>query len=476
MNEKTLNLLILEDNPDDAVLMVKELERKGFFIKWNRVETEKAFKKALVEEPDLILADYSLPSFDGMTALIIQQKLVPDIPVIIVTGTIGEDVAVECMKSGATDYVMKDRLSRLGPVVKRALEEAEAYRGRKQAEETLKESEEKFRSISETAQDAIIMIDNEGKTSYWNKAAEEIFGYTKKEVIGKATQKFVVPGRYKKNFQRGFRKFREVGEGPIIMKTIELMGIRKDGTEFPVEFSLSPVKLKGKWNAVAILRDITERKKAEEQIQKDLKEKDVMLQEIHHRVKNNLQIISSLLNLQSRYIKDEQSLELFRDSQNRVRSMALIHERLYRSRDLARIPFAEYIRKLTSGLYSVYGVDPGRVVLKIETDDVFLGIDQAIPCGLIINELVSNSLKHAFPETWQGKAEIKVALHQIKSEKVELIVSDNGVGIPEELDFRKTESLGLNLVTLLAEEQLQGKVRLDRKEGTRFQIRFMRGE
>ncbi|MCK4330464.1 hypothetical protein KAX02_11560 [candidate division WOR-3 bacterium] len=217
-------------------------------------------------------------------------------------------------------------------------------------------------------------------------------------------------------------------------------------------------------------------KQAEEQIQKDLKEKEIMLQEIHHRVKNNLQIISSLLNLQSRYIKDEQSLELFRDSQNRVRSMALIHERLYQSRDLASIPFAEYIKKLTSGLYSVYGVDPDRVVLKIETDDVFLGIDQAIPCGLIINELVSNSLKHAFPETWQGKAEIKIALHQIKSEKIELIVSDNGVGIPEKLDFRKTESLGLNLVTLLAEEQLQGKVELDRKEGTRFQIKFMRGK
>jgi len=216
--------------------------------------------------------------------------------------------------------------------------------------------------------------------------------------------------------------------------------------------------------------EITERRLAEDKIKASLHEKEVLLQEVHHRVKNNLQIISSLLNLQSRHIKDEQVLEIFKNSQNRVRSMGFIHEKLYKTKDFARVDFNEYVRSLTNHLFSSYEINKEAIKLNTNIKDVFLDINTAIPCGLIINELVSNSMKYGFPDGKKG--EIKIAMLPLNKNKVELIVSDNGVGIPEEVDFRNTESLGLHLVTILAEGQLHGDIKLEREGGTSFHIGF----
>jgi len=214
------------------------------------------------------------------------------------------------------------------------------------------------------------------------------------------------------------------------------------------------------------------RKRAEEQIQKDLKEKEILLKEIHHRVKNNLQIISSLIGLQARQIKDEQALKVFMESRNRIRSIAILHERLYRSGDLMNVDFGTYIKELANRLYQVYNVNQSKVALDIQLEDVFIGIDLAVPCGLVVNELISNSLKHAFPSSFEGKGKIIILLRQIEANEVELLVKDNGIGIPKNIDTRKTESLGLRLVHIIAEEQLDGQVHLNRKSGTEFKIRF----
>jgi PAS domain S-box-containing protein len=211
-------------------------------------------------------------------------------------------------------------------------------------------------------------------------------------------------------------------------------------------------------------------KKAEEQIRASLTEKEVLLKEIHHRVKNNMQIISSLIKLQSRHIKDETALEFFKSTQNRIRSMAIIHEKLYKSKDFAGVDFAGYIQILAKHLFNVYGVDPKAIKININIKDVLLNINTAIPCGLIINELLSNSLKYAFPDGKKG--EISIAIHPIDKNEMELIVNDNGVGLPEEIDIKHTESLGLHLVTILVEDQLQGDIKLDRTGGTRFYIRI----
>ncbi len=207
--------------------------------------------------------------------------------------------------------------------------------------------------------------------------------------------------------------------------------------------------------------------RSHKKLQDSVREKEVLLKEIHHRVKNNMQIVSSLLNLQSAYIKDESLREIFRESQNRILSMSLVHEKLYHSKDLANIDFNEYIRVLTHDLLQSYGASE-RIALIMDTEDISLGIDTAIPCGLIINELVSNALEHAFPDR---EGEIRIALHSYDSE-TELIVADNGVGMPEDVDFRDTDSLGLRLVTILVEDQLQGTIRLERDGGTKFRITF----
>jgi Amt family ammonium transporter len=205
-----------------------------------------------------------------------------------------------------------------------------------------------------------------------------------------------------------------------------------------------------------------------------LKEKEMLLCEIHHRVKNNLQVISSLLSLQSRYHKDAQAIETAKESQNRIKAMALIHEKLYRSKDFANVEFNDYIKTLVNDLFASYKVSTSRVALKLDIENISLGIDTAIPTGLIINELVSNSLKYAFPEGKDG--EIKIFLRSLNDGENKLIVSDNGVGLPESLDIKKAESLGLRMITNLTERSLHGKVNINKSNGTEFQIIFKEKE
>jgi PAS domain S-box-containing protein len=211
------------------------------------------------------------------------------------------------------------------------------------------------------------------------------------------------------------------------------------------------------------------RKRTEAQIMAQLQEKDVLLKEVHHRVKNNMQVISSLLNLQSRRVQDPAVLEMFRESQRRIRSMALIHERLYQSSDLSRIEFSQYLRNLAIHLFHSYQADSRRIQLTIDAELVFLNINTAIPCGLIVNELVSNSLKHAFPDGRKGNLEI--ALHRVAGDGYMLQVKDDGVGIPEDLDIRKTETLGMQIISTLV-EQIDGRLETERGQGTTFRFRF----
>jgi two-component sensor histidine kinase/CHASE2 domain-containing sensor protein len=199
-----------------------------------------------------------------------------------------------------------------------------------------------------------------------------------------------------------------------------------------------------------------------------LDEKTVLLKEVHHRVKNNLQIISSLLNLQSSYIQDPTALSFFNESRNRVRSMALIHEKLYQSQDLAKIDFEDYLRTLTSGLQSSFAGRASGVRMALEVDAVMLGVDSAVPCGLIVNELVTNCFKYAFRDQ---PGEIRISMRRGPDARFQLTVADNGIGFPKEVDFRNTESLGMQLVTTLT-EQLDGTIELRNGVGTTFEISF----
>jgi PAS domain S-box-containing protein len=468
---KQLHILILEDDNTDAELIKHELQNANITFTSNCVETKEAFQENLENfVPDIILADYTLPSFDGCSAMRIVKEKCPDVPFIFVSGTIGEDIAIESLKNGATDYVLKDGISRLVPAVHRALREIDEKIEYRKAQKALKESELRFRSVVQSANDAIILMDGRGSIVSWNAGARSIFGYTEKEVLGMSIM-HIMPKQYKDHGQEKPGYVNLVGN---IGKTVESYGLRKDGSEFPLEISTAAWKTEEEMFYSIIIRDITERKSVEKQIEASLKEKEMLLREIHHRVKNNMQVISSLLWLQSGYIKDKKYLEMFRDSQNRITTMSLVHEKLYMSKDLANIEFKEYIRDLVNGLFQSHGVKAETIELKINVGNVLLGIDHAIPCGLIINELITNSLKYAFSD--KRKGEIKVSLHINHENMVELIVSDNGMGIPSDLDFRKTESLGLRLVTILSEDQLHGNIDLDRSRGTEFKIKFNGGK
>lgn len=242
---------------------------------------------------------------------------------------------------------------------------------------------------------------------------------------------------------------------------------------------------------VRLTSDITEEKKAEtillnardnleikvqertKELLTAVQEKEVLLREIHHRVKNNLQIISSLLNLQIPYIKDEDSIEFFKESQNRVKSISMIHEKLYQAKNLQEIDFKSYISNLMVNLFQTYGVDQKEIKYDIYCDEIKLNIETSVPCGLIITELVTNSIKHAFQyrdNFLKGMGKITVSMW-LNEDYMVLKIKDNGIGFPKNLDFKNTESLGLELVNLLV-NQLEGSIKLEKDEGTEFLIEF----
>lgn len=279
MENKILHLLILEDNPDDAELAVMELKREGFTLEWTRVDTEQGFKEALAGMPDLILVDYALPSFDGISALHVHRQLAPDIPLIIFSGTIGEEVAIECMKSGAMDYVFKNRISRLGPVVKRALKEAKADRWEKQAKKALLESDVRFRNLLGNMPNIAVQgYAPDGTIHYWNKANEILYGYTAKEAIGKNIIELIIPPEMRDKTRKAILHGAQTGQTP---PASEISLLRKDGTHVSVFSSHAVVKHPGRApEFFCIDVDLTEQKQTQSALEENEKHLNTILNSI----------------------------------------------------------------------------------------------------------------------------------------------------------------------------------------------------
>ena len=349
------------------------------------------------------------------------------------------------------------------------------------AEEKLRESEEKYRNIVETANEGILIIDDEAIVTYANKKMAEMLGYSLEEGIGRPIWNFISE-EYKAIVKLNLEKRRRG-----INENYELKLIHKDGSSLWVLINAKSLFDKdGKFmGSISMFTDITKRKEAEQAL---IKFEAARMKEIHHRIKNNLQVISSLLSLEAERFSDAKMLETLRESQNRVASMTLIHEELYEGDKIDTFDFAAYLRKLTSELFSSYNVGNDNISLNLDLEQVYLCMDPAIPLGIIVNELVSNALKHAFPAGSKGeiqirlrKAETPAANHDISDsgpcsmEKDSfdyiLRVADNGKGMPEEIDFENADSLGLKLVNILV-EQIDGYIELKRDHGTEFTIRF----
>jgi PAS domain S-box-containing protein len=334
---------------------------------------------------------------------------------------------------------------------------------RKRAEGALRESQERYRLLVDSAEYPITLLDRDGVILLVNPAGARNLGGSPEDLVGKSVYEFL-PGMTDALIERHTRVI-DSGKGASFEEEIDLAS----GKRWFLS-NLQPIRdARGEPYAVQIIsHDTTERKRAEEQIKAALEEKEMLLKEIQHRVKNNLQVISSLFDLQSRYTDDDQMLDMLKESRNRLRSIALIHEKLYQAQDLTRIDFAEYVRSLAVHLFRSYGVGSDAIELKTSFDTLTLSVDAAIPCALIVNELVSNCLKHAFPAGRRGEVRIEL---RSDDGQCTVIVGDDGVGLAEDFDFEEPQSLGLRLVKTLT-DQLKGTIHLDRNEGTTFRIRF----
>ena len=579
--EEEIKVLILEDVPLDAELIERELRKEGFDFISHRVEREDEYVKEVEKwQPNIILADHSLPQFDGVSALYIAQEKSSHIPFIFVSGKIGEEFAVEMLKKGATDYVLKHNLSKLGYAVRRALKEAQEHLEKKKAQEALLESEKKYRALFEKTTNPILVFNEDGVFINFNQAAVDFLETEPTQLLKHEIYQFIAPesepvdikdwstgeivelplkindelkileltitpvklgnsniifgtGRdltKQKQMENALKESEEKyrllvenqtdmvvkfdPEGKVLFASpsyCEVLGRTEDsilGSNFlPMVHQEEQEKTQralGKlqrppyvvflehrmltmngwrwiaWADKAIMddegnleafvgvgRDITERKLAEDRIMRSLKEKELLLREIHHRVKNNLQIISTLLSLQSAQIDDQRVIDLYRESQNRILSIALIHENLYQSDDLTNINFANYVKNLIDDLFNSYGVDPEKIQINMQIKDIIISIETAIPIGLIINELISNTLKHAFP---QGKGEIYLELFAKNGDQYQLIVRDNGKSFPDNIKLNETDTLGMKLISNLV-NQLDGTIMLN-KDNKEFTIDF----
>ncbi len=593
-----IKILILEDMLADLELIVFELRQAAINFTHLHVETEVDFKKGLVEfKPDIILSDYNLPQFNGMEALQITKEIAPLTPFIIVTGSMNEETAVKCIKSGAWDYVLKENLVRLGSAINQAMERKALLEAKiqaeeelreksnklnervkelnclykisqhveksdisnndffqvvadlipqswhypektvcrliihekeyktqnfkksklklcrdilvkenkvgtieiyqlekildrdempfsqeevnlfnmiaerlgsiiehKKAEEALKESEERYANLFNGANDLIQLAEPDGKFKLVNKKWMETLRYTEKEVKDLRVTDIIRTDK----ISEIVGLMQNVKEGESIV--FETVFISKSGKEIDVEGHGNGIFKDGKFiSYFGIFRDITERKQAEEQIQQDLRVKTVLLQELYHRTKNNMQMVISILNRYSWDSDNEFIQTTFREMGDRIKSMSKVHQHLYNAQDLSNINLKKYIIDLVGLQAQSHSILNHEVSIKYDLEDVFLGIDLAIPLGLILTELISNVFKHAFPENKKGK--LFIGLSKAENNIIDLKINDNGIGIPADLDLRKSSSTGLTLMFMLAEQQMKGEVNYRSENGLKWQIK-----
>jgi PAS domain S-box-containing protein len=341
-------------------------------------------------------------------------------------------------------------------------------------EEVLRQREHEFRTLVEHSPDIIARLDSQLRHLYVNPAVEQVTGISRKNIIGKTYRELNFPEDLLALVEESGRSVFETGEEKIV----EFNLTTPDGEKYYRLRIVPELDENGKvMSILTISPEITTIKEAETQIKASLKEKEVLLKEIHHRVKNNLYVVASLLELQADSFHDPQVNKVFEDSQHRIYSMALIHEKLYRSENLAQINFGDYLEDLVANLFASYNLQEKQIQLIINAEPIFLNIETATPCGLIVNELVSNTIKHAFSARREGF--LRVDFYRDNSadsskncdSNLHLIVSDNGVGFPENINFQETTSMGFQVICTLT-EQLEGTIELDRTNGTSFLLEF----
>lgn len=462
---KRIKVLLIEDEPGDArliqLMMSKAEDHVPIIEQVNTLST--GLERLASEDVDAVLLDLGLPDSSGLDTFIKVHAQVPEVPIIILTCLEDVTVAITAVQGGAQDYLFKNKLN--GELLVRSIYYAIE---RKKTEEALRESQEKFRSLIETTCDWIWEVDQNCTYTYISPRVKDLLGYAPEEVLGK-TPFDLMP---LDEAERLSGLFQEILNSKKPFFSLENAYLHKNG-----QFVLLETRGVPFFDADGVIRgyrgidrDITSRKRAEYQIKKSLKEKELLLREIHHRVKNNLQVVSSMLNMQARAAKDKDVKNILSESRNRVNAMALIHTELYKSESLSKINMKGFIDKLLVQLLQSYPVSDTKISTSVHVVDYPLPISLAVPMGLIVNELLTNSFKHAFVNRKEGR--IDVSLGPSENGALDLTVSDDGVGLPDKFDIATCETLGLHVVKILAEGQLDGKLKIISNEGLTFKIEF----
>lgn len=337
---------------------------------------------------------------------------------------------------------------------------------------TLKNNEAYANQIIEGAPEAMLIVDNDGRIRRINKRIEEIFGYKRKELLGQNLE-ILVPGRYRSGHKAHRNKFFESPEPRYMGQGRTLFARRKDGSEVAVEVALAPLRSRKGHQVLATIADISERLNNQKKIENALKEKTLLLNEVHHRVKNNLQIIASLLNIQASTVKDSELCKLVAESESRIQSMAMVHQILYEHSDFANIELGAYIHRLSELLRGVHDANGRGITININTENVYMDINVAIPLGIITNELLCNAFKHAFPDNRGG--EIWVELIRLSKTTARLTVRDNGRGLAHGSTAPAGTSLGMKIIMLLA-QQIRGKLEIAEGDHGCFSLTFKYNE
>lgn len=509
-----MEILVVDNSPLTLELMTDLLTEHGHHV-LTAEDGISALDILRDHVPQVIFIDLIMPNIDGMrlAQIIRRMDLLKNVYLVIISATAAEE-DIDLALLGANEFIAKGRFSDTAPYILAAVAHAESGHPRVVAQKItglenvypreitreLLSSKKHYEIVLDRMSEGILEISSAGRIVYANPAGMSLLGIPEQTLLGMSVMDAFgednrslvrerLP-RYETPVQPLTEEFHLcVGERILSLRGI---AVNSDGTDRAIVIlndvtdqrraeqdirnhhalleelvNLRTSELQD--TNLRLEQEIADRRRAEQLLKASLEDIQVLLREVHHRTKNNMQVISSLLDLQSAQIADENILNIFRDSQNRIRAMALIHETLYHAKTLNVVDLQDYVTKLTHGLCGAYGIGD-QVRLTIDIHNVFLGIDSAVPCGLIINELVANSLKHAFPNNRAGT--ITITAHCTLDNVVDLVVSDDGPGLPSDLDFRKTKTLGLQLVTGIVENQLGGTVEILRTRGAGFRITF----
>lgn len=465
--QKKLNVLIVEDDINDMELILLELKRGGFIPEYKQIQTAEEFKKEILNQMwDLVLCDYSMPDFDGLTALKILRELDNDIPFFLISGEIADATAVQAMKEGANDYLMKNNLHRLTPAITRELRDAQIRKEHKKAQIAITENERRLREAERIAQMGNWELDHKSLKMVWSAQLFQIFeinNYQENISYEQFLSRIHPDDRIKTDL--AIKQSIEYRETLEVLCRINIPG----GKEKIVRMLSENVydELNNPHRSLGVIQDVTKSIETEMQLKNSLNEKQVLISEIHHRVKNNLALIFSLLQLEMTEIEDQQTKDILFNSIMRIRTMSLIHEKLYSITNFSNVPFHTFTNSLIQILNDHYNSEK-RITVKMELDEVLLNVNQAMPVALILNELLSNAFTHAFGKGSNGTIYVKLGK---KDDQINLTVSDDGIGIPKSINGAETDSLGLTIINLLT-KQLNGMLRISRNNGSEFNVQF----